>query len=148
MGRRINIALTTLVLTLMLTGSSEAAKRNKQTFDKLAGEVLETLQSFYPVLATEKGIHSYDHRLTDYSSKSVKEVIRKLDSHVKALHKYRNMKFDTADRTNFQLIRSNVEIALLDLKQIKWHKKLPQVYVDDALHGVYSLMVSGHAPMS
>ncbi|MCP4684161.1 MAG: DUF885 domain-containing protein [bacterium] len=148
MGRRINIALTILALTLVMAGSSEAAKRNKQTFDKLAGEVLETLQAFYPVLATEKGVHSYDHRLTDYSSKSVKEMIKQLDRYVKELHKYRNMEFDTADRINYQLIRSNVEIAILDLKQIKWHRKLPQVYVDDALHGVYLLMVSGHAPMS
>ncbi len=148
MGRRINIVLTTLALALVLVASSEAAKRNKQSFDKLAGQVLETLQSFYPVLATQQGIHSYDHRLTDYSSKSVKQMIKDLDKYVKELHKHRNVQFEPADKINFELIRSNVEIALLDLKQIKWHKKLPQVYVDDALHGVYLLMVARHAPMS
>ena len=103
MGRVINIALTTLVLTLVLAGSSEAAKRNKQSFDKLAGEILETMQSFYPVLATEKGIHSYDRRLTDYSSNAVKEMISQLDKYVKELHKYRKFDFETADSINFLL---------------------------------------------
>jgi len=148
MGRTINKVLAASILAVLLVADAGAATRNKQTFDKLAGQILETLQSFYPVQATEKGIHSYDHRLTDYSSKAVREMLKDLDDYVKELHKYRNVQFETADRVNYELIRSNVEIAILDLKQIKWHEKLPQVYVDEALHGVYSLMVSQHAPMS
>lgn len=147
MGRRINLVLTTCLLALLMVPVAESATRNKQTFDKLAGEVLETLQSFYPVLSTQQGIHSYDHRLTDYSSGSVRDMINDLTDHIQDLHKYRNVNLPTADRVNYRLIRSNVEIALQDLKQIKWYRKLPQLYVNDALHGVYYLMVSKHAPL-
>lgn len=146
MGRTTIRIMTALALALVLAASSGAASRNKQSFDKLAGKVLESLQSFYPVLATQKGIHSYDHRLTDYSSKSVHNMIKKLEDYIKELHKYRNYKFEPADEVNYQLIVSDVDMALLDLKQIKWHQKLPQVYIDDALNGVYLLMTSQHAP--
>ena len=39
----------------------------------------------------------------------------------------------------------NVDIALLDLKRIAWHKKSPQLYVDEAVNGLYFLLLSKHA---
>ncbi|RKX25824.1 MAG: hypothetical protein DRP45_05015, partial [Candidatus Zixiibacteriota bacterium] len=51
-------------------------------------------------------------------------------------------------RIDYKLIKSNVEMALLDLKEIKWHKKSPQLYVDEAVDGLYLLMLSQHAPSS
>ncbi len=147
MHRQIVTTLTTLALITILAADLSAA-RNKESFDKLAGEVLETLQSFYPVQATGMGIHSYDHRLADFSSKSVKNMKNQLTEHTKKLYKYRNFNFDLDGRLDFRLIRSNVEMALLDLKEIKWHQRSPQLYVDEAVDGIYFLLLSQHAPLS
>ncbi len=147
MHRRFIIVLTAVALTLTFFSGATAAT-NKEKFDKLAVEVLETLQSFYPVKATGKGIHAFDHRLADYSSKSVKEMIKKLESYSKQIHKYRQADFSVADKIDYRLLRSNVNIALQDLKHIKWHKKSPQLYIDEAVDGIYSLLLSQHAPMS
>ena len=120
MGHRILITAATLVLALSI-GTGIRADTKEQKFEKLATEALESLQSFYPVTATERGIHAFDHRLTDYSPKSVKKMIKKLDGYEKKLYKYRKTEFPIDVRIDYKLIKSNVDIALLDLKQIKWH---------------------------
>ncbi len=147
MSRRIAATLTTLVL-ILVSAADLGAARNQESFDRLAGEILESLQSFYPVLATEKGIHSFDHRLADYSRKSVKDMRGKLTDYVKRLYQYRNFNFSADNGIDFKLIRSNVEMAVLDLKEIKWHERSPQLYVDEAVNGIYLLLLSQHAPLS
>jgi uncharacterized protein (DUF885 family) len=142
--------LTTLItFCLVLTSvSSLSAARTKETFDKLTGDILESLQSFYPVQATEKGIHTYDHRLADFSSGSVKQMRSKLTGYIEKLYQYRNFDFSPADSIDYKLIRSNVETTLLDLKEIRWQEKSPQLYIDEAVNGVYTLLLSQHAPLS
>jgi len=147
MARWIFAALIALALIVTAAVDGRAA-RNKESFDKLAGEILETLQSFYPVHATEMGIHSYDHRLADYSSGSVKKFRNKLTDYVQKLYPYRNFGFSSSDAIDYKLIRSNVEMALLDIKEIKWHERSPQLYIDEAVNGVYYLLLSRHAPLS
>jgi len=138
-----------IIPTLVLASGAELkAARNKESFDKLTRQILETLQSFYPVQTTGQGIHSYDHRLADFSSKAVKRMKNDLTDHTKQLYKYRNFNFSLDDRIDYQLIRSNVEIALLDLREIKWHQRSPQLYVDEAVDGIYILLLSQHAPLS
>jgi uncharacterized protein (DUF885 family) len=142
--------LTTLTATFLLFALSSPgqAATNIQKFEKLSGEILETLQSFYPVTATEMGVHSYDNRLADYSSSSVSKMIKKLDDYEKRLYKLRKTSFDPAQRIDYKLIKSNVDIALQNLQQIAWHRKCPQPYIDEAVNGIYFLLLSQHAPLS
>ena len=142
--------LTTLIALALVvsTAGNVSAARTREAFDKLTGEILEALQSYYPVQATEKGIHSYDHRLADFSPGAVKQMRNKLIGFSEKLYQYRNFDFDTATAIDFKLIRSNVETALLDLREIKWQEKSPQLYVDEAVNGVYFLLLSQHAPLS
>lgn len=139
------LSLILVISIIFICGDILAAP---QTFTQLSQEILETLQSFYPVKATEMGIHSYDHRLTDYSSKSVKAMIDKLNDFEKKLYKYRNANLSEHDKINYKLIKANVDIALLDLKQIAWYKKSPRLYVEEVINGLYFLMLSQHAPLS
>ncbi|MCK4632873.1 MAG: DUF885 family protein, partial [candidate division Zixibacteria bacterium] len=146
MLRTIKTFLILFLALAMLTAGESVAK--KQTLDQVGAEIIETLQEFYPVTATEQGIHSYDHRLADYSSRSVKQMIKTLDGFERKLYKFKSAKLPQKDAINYRLLKSNVDIALLDLKQIKWHKKAPQLYANEATNGLYSLMLSQHAPMS
>ena len=141
-----NILIGWITLLLLVT-SSHAAKQ-KQTLESLGNTILESLQEFYPVRATEMGIHSYDHRFTDYSANSVKNMKKKLTEFEKELYKYKNISLSTPQRTNYYLLKSNVDIALLDLDRIRWHVKSPQVYSDEVVNGFYLLMLSQHAPLS
>ena len=69
----------------------------KQTFQELTAEILESLQSFNPVQSTGKGIHAYDHRFADYSSKSVKAMLKSLNNYEKKLYKKKSTKIIALD---------------------------------------------------
>ncbi|UCC43734.1 MAG: DUF885 domain-containing protein [Candidatus Zixiibacteriota bacterium] len=137
-----------LVFSLIILGISTPGFGKKRTFEQRTAEILECLQSFDPVRATELGIHSYDHRLADYSSRAVKDQIKKLKQFEQVLYGYRKAQFSQQQKIDYKLIKSNVDIALQDLDKIKWHRKLPQLYIDEAVDGIFTLMVSRHAPMS
>jgi uncharacterized protein (DUF885 family) len=141
---KINI---TLILFLLITSLSIQGQ-NYKSFKKISINIHTTLNSFYPVNATYIGIHTYDGTLADFSEKSVKAVIKKLTDYEKALFKYKSANLSKHDRINYKLLKSNVDIALLDLKQIKWHKKSPQLYVNEAVDGLYLLLLSKHASLA
>ncbi len=136
-----------LILSLVALSAGSVASRN-QPFEQLSAKILEALQTYYPVQSTAMGIHAYDHRFTDYSSKSVKAMIKKLNNFEKRLYKYKSVQLSGDERVNYQLLKSNVDVALLDLKRIEWHKKSPQIYAEEAINGVYYLILSNHAPLS
>ncbi len=147
MLRRIVISFVLISLFIGFPGAPVNAKKSR-TFQNVCLEVLETLQSFYPVRATEMGIHAHDFHLADYSSKSVKNMIKKLKEHEKALYKYKKSNLQDYQRLNYKLVKSYLDIALLDLERIRWHKISPQLYVDEAVQGLYSLTISSHAPLN
>jgi len=99
----------TLVILFVTASMALGQSKLETNFSKLADEVLQNLQSFYPVRATAKGIHDYDYRFTDYSGLSDKS------------------------RINLKLLKSNVDVALVELSKIKIYKKNPYLYIDDAV---------------
>jgi uncharacterized protein (DUF885 family) len=143
--RSFRFASIVLFLTVIV-GFANAATTTER-FNQLSQDILEALQSFYPVRATQMGIHAYDHRLADYSSKSVREMIKKLKGFEKQLDRIRVSELTPSDQVDLKLIKSNVQTTLLDLDKIKWHESSPQLYVDQAVDGLYSLMISQHAPV-
>ena len=134
-----------LIFLSLLTISNVQGKSN---FETLSNQILVSIQAFYPVKSTEMGIHSYDYHLADYSSSSVKKMTKSLNKFQTRLYKYKSAKLTREQKINYKLLKSNLDIALLDLRKIRWHKKSPQLYVDEAINGLYFLMLSGHAPMS
>ncbi len=146
MLRRIIIVFALSSILIGFPLHPTAAKKSR-TFQDVCLEILEALQSYYPVRATEMGIHAHDFHLADYSSKSVKSMIKKLKGFETRLYKYKNANLEDYQRINYRLVKSYVDIALLDLERIQWHKKSPQLYVDEAVNGLYFLSLSGHAPL-
>lgn len=146
MLRRIVISFVLISLLIGFPGGAVKAKKSRN-FQDICLDVLESIQTFYPVRATEMGIHAYDFHLADYSKKSIKSMIKKLKEHEKALYKYKNSDLENYQRLNYKLVRSYVDIALLDLERIRWHKISPQLYVDEAVQGLYLLTISSHAPL-
>ncbi|MEW6050346.1 MAG: DUF885 domain-containing protein [Candidatus Zixiibacteriota bacterium] len=122
-----------------------ANKKKAPSLSDLSQEILESLQAFYPVTATEMGIHTHDKNLADYSQASVKTMINRLKQYEMRLRKFEKLNLSAPDKVNYKLIKSNVDVALLNLGQIEWHKKSPQLYVDDAVNGLYFLVLSRHA---
>jgi uncharacterized protein (DUF885 family) len=136
-----------VALVLIVLGGAPTEAR-KKSFDDFCSEVIATFEAFYPVQASRVGLHSFDSRLADYSRKSVKSLVSKLKDHYKTLRSYKETSLDDRQRINHRLIASSLDMALLDLDKIKWHKRLPHMYVDEAVNGLRTLMTSQHRPLT
>ncbi len=145
MIRKVLAAVCAVTLAVLFADNVAAAK---DSFNDLCLDILETMQSFYPVRSSEMGIHAYDHRLADYTPSAVKKMVNKLKNHEKELYRLKSAELSDHQRINYQLVKSNVDIALLDLQGIKWHERSPQLYIDEAINGIYFLMLSKHPPLS
>jgi len=142
------IATYILLITCLLLVSVNNAEAKKKTFDELCLEILETIQSFYPVRSTEMGVHAYDNRFTDYSSTGIKNFTRTLKDYEKQLYRYKKSNLNEYQYINKRLIKSNVDIALHDIRQIAWYKKSPHLYANEVVNGIYFLSISNHAPLA
>ena len=63
-GRILRIIL--LITVLPATAVQAQTTPQSSKFQQLCSEILESLQSFYPVHATEMGIHYYDNLLAEF----------------------------------------------------------------------------------
>ena len=137
---RLPILLLLTVSCVTLSTISLNAATEQDRFNKLRGEVLESIQSFDPVRATLAGVHSYDHRLPDYSSKAVKKQIKQLEGFDKNLGRIKADKLEASDAVDLALLQSNVKTAILELKRIETYRMSPLLYVNTAIDGLYSLV--------
>ena len=134
------LLLTVFCVTLSITSLYAATEQDR--FNKLRGEVMESIQSFEPVHATLTGVHSYDHRLPDYSSKAVKNQIKQLEGFDKNLGRIKAENLEAADVVDLALLQSDVKTAILNLKRIEAYHSSPLLYVNVAIDGLYSLVAS------
>jgi uncharacterized protein (DUF885 family) len=147
--RTLRLVTVILLAAGLLTLSAEAAQSKKKaaSLDDLGADILSALQAFNPVHATEMGIHAYDAKFTDYSPNSVKDMVKRLQQFDARLDKFEKQTLSDHDRVDLRLLRSDVRVLLADLSKIEWYRKSPQLYVDEALNGIYFLVLSEYAPM-
>lgn len=140
----VSIALCLLFSTIVLAslpGSARAAD-DKARLEKQSLEILQALKEFYPVRSSMSGVHEFDHRFTDYSDKSVRAMIKKLEGFDKNLKRFKEADLERGDWVDIKLLHSEVASALLDLKENATFKHSPQLYIDEAMFGLYALMIT------
>lgn len=145
--RQARIACILIILLASATGAAAATKAEKN-FRKLSTEILKNLQLFWPVRATKMGIHDYDHRFTDYSYQSVEKERKQLREFLARLYKYKSVGLPLDMDIDRRLLEGNCDIAMLRLTEIGYHKINPNLYLDDAADGIYSLLIHDYAPMA
>jgi uncharacterized protein (DUF885 family) len=145
--RQARIAWILIALLASAAGVSAGSKAEKN-FRKLSADILKNLQQFWPVDATRMGIHDYDHRFTDYSYKSVDRQRRQLREFLARLYKYKSVSLPRDMDIDRRLLEGNCDIATLRLTEIDYHKINPNLYLDDAADGIYSILIHEYAPLS
>jgi uncharacterized protein (DUF885 family) len=146
MRRYPRVALLILVFLTLAAGSVLPAAK-PANFQQLSEQILQSLQKFYPVRSTEMGIHHYDHRFTDYSSGAVKGMLQDLDQYGRWLRDYHNGGLSGDQLMDYHLLKAEVDMAIHDLKRIKWHETSPLLYAQELVDGLYLVLLSEHAPM-
>ncbi len=94
----------------------------------------------FPVISSDAGLHTWDHRLTDYSLSAV--LARRLEVK-ELLSKLRAMPADTWARDDFidwLLFRSQLEGIDFFNRVMNFEETDPQIYVNECSNGIFSLL--------
>src|SRR5438046_3311970 len=133
------------LITKSTPGISSDAFRNQSANTttallRMADDYYAWRNENYPVRSSEAGLHTWDDRLTDYSSAKIAERAQHVHS---LLEKVRAMKTDNwpkNDRIDWILFRAQLENIDFGDRILKFERTNPQVYVRECTDGIFSLL--------
>ena len=131
------------VLVIMIISSHSIVAQDPKTpadLHRLAEDYYNWRNQNYPVFSSDAGLHTWDHKLTDYSLSSL--LARRL--HVKELlGKVRAMQtanWSKDDRIDWLLFRSQLEGITFFDRVMDFEETDPQTYVNECSNGIFSLL--------
>ena len=107
---------------------------------KLADEFYAWRNENFPVFSSDAGLHTWDNRLTDYSTAKISERaqhIRKLLGQVRAMPA---AKWAKEDRIDWMLFRAQLEGLDFNNRILQSETRDPQTYVNECSTGIFSLL--------
>jgi uncharacterized protein (DUF885 family) len=138
--------LVTLLLTtcaiMFVSFSSLHAQTPKTPADlqRLAKDYYNWRNQNYPVFSSDAGLHTWDHKLTDYSLSAV--LMRRLEVK-ETLAKVRAMQtagWSKEDRIDWLLFRAQLDGTDFFNRIIDFEETDPQTYVNECSNGIFSLL--------
>jgi uncharacterized protein (DUF885 family) len=135
------------VLLLITTMFSQAlisahAQQPKTPADlhKLAADYYNWRNENFPVASSDAGLHTWDHRLTDYSLSSVlarrlyaKELLAKVEAMPAS-------SWAKDDRIDWMLFRAQIDGVVFFNRVMDFEQSDPQTYVNECSNGIFSLL--------
>src|SRR5438132_8482423 len=137
--------LSMILLGLSLIGLTPLAVKapagaSPAELRRLADDYYNWRNQNYPVASSDAGLHTWDHKLTDYALSAL--LARRL--HVKeVLAKVRAMqteKWSQDDRIDWLLFRSQLESITFFDRVMDFEETDPQTYVNECSNGIFSLL--------
>ena len=110
----------------------------------------EFLASYYrhrPVNATFIGVHEYDHRLPDFSTRGADECAAEMKTFLSRLRELPAEPLTEAQSMDRKLAEGFLEIQLWEFGSNHFNRGNPSLYTGEAIFGVLSLFRRAFAPL-
>ena len=141
-----------LIAILLLALCGCEATQDPPGFGTLAGEFVYTALAFSPVNATSAGYHQHqgqdlDKMLDDFSPAALdrqRQFYRGFEERLKKLDPSR---YGVEDRADYDIVRQQIALALLELDRIQGYRHNPAMYVELAGNALFSPYVLAYAPI-
>ena len=140
-----------LALLLLLSTAACSHKTPAADFDKIAGEFVYTTLSFSPVTASSQGLHkfngaNFDADLDDISLPAIrKQRDYYIDLH-KRLEGFDKDSLTPEDRADYDIINTQIGLALFDTDIAQTWQHSPQSYVELLGSALFNPFVLEYAP--
>ena len=114
----------------------------------LSERILATLWRHAPVGATYLGIHRHDDVLASFSREALEEQSGELRVHLSEIAQFRarHPDADPDARLDLDLLEGEIRTLLRTQEEVRAPFRNPGCYLEEALFGVYLLMLRQHAP--
>jgi uncharacterized protein (DUF885 family) len=124
----------------------------QQDFPKLTEEFVYGSLAISPVSATAAGYHEHhgvrlDEKLDDFSPGGIQEQRQFFSGFRDRLALVKQEALMPEERADYQIIQNQVELALLDLNQIRSYRHNPTVYVELVGNALFNPFVLEYAPL-
>jgi uncharacterized protein (DUF885 family) len=150
--RYLSIVLLVLCVSCSTTKPSTTTNMNSPAdFEKLTDDLLYGSLALSPVSATQAGYHEHngmklDEMLDDYSASGI-DGQRKFYEGFQARIGALNVPFlDREQQADLEVIKNNINLALLDLNTIQSFRHNPTVYVELAGNALFAPSILEYAP--
>lgn len=112
----------------------------------LATDYYAWRDSSYPVTSSDQGKHTWDAQLTDYRLASINARRRHVAELLSAVKATPATSWSKDDRVDWYLFRAQLEGANFFARVTDPEASDPQVYVNEAANGIFSLLKKEYAP--
>jgi uncharacterized protein (DUF885 family) len=139
-----------LAAAMVITGCAPA---RRQPFHELAREFVYTSLANSPVAATAAGYHRHgavqlDAVLDDYSPASIDRQRRWYQElKVRLAHSAEDRQLSADDRADYEIIRHDIALALLELDEIQSYKHDPTLYIEMIGNALYTPFTLAYASL-
>jgi uncharacterized protein (DUF885 family) len=102
--------------------------------------------SIYPVATSDQGEHRWDDRLRDVRMATVLKARRHVSALLDSVRAMRTSGWSKDDRVDWMLFRAQLEGADFFGRTLQPEESDPQIYLNEAANGVFSLLKREYAP--
>ena len=135
-----------LSCSLLVAQNSVPAKPATADYDTLVDAYFDQYFTFHPTSGTASGFHQYDGMLEDYSQKSVESQISFLKGEWEKFSGLPTAQLSGEQRADLQILLSDIDSQLLELKQIRGWQRNPDTYSSSPTYSIFILMSRNFAP--
>ena len=138
--------LLNALLSLCMLSSIAIAEDSPAALRQMAHEYYAWEAQEYPVGASDQGLHTWDDRLTDFSSAAIERRRRHVHE---LLERVRGMKtggWAKDDRIDRILFQAQLEWPDFDVRVLRSEESNPLIYIRECSDAIFSLLKKDYAP--
>ncbi len=130
------------VVIAIMANATAIAQTNASpaTLHRAADDYYNWRNRNYPVFSSDAGLHTWDHKLTDYSPAAIearRQHVRSLLAQVSAMP---TAKWKKGDRIDWLLFRAQLEGVVFFDRVMDFEHSDPQTYVNECSNAIFSLL--------
>jgi uncharacterized protein (DUF885 family) len=119
---------------------SKGADATPAALHKMADDHYAWRNENYPVRSSDAGLHTWDDRLTDYSSAKIAERAQHVRSLLDKVRAMKTNSWPKDERIDWILFRAQLENVDFGNRVLKFEQTNPQVYTGDCTNAIFSLL--------
>ena len=128
-------------MTLLSTTSAHAqTNASPSNLRRMAGDYYNWRNQQYPVFSSDAGLHTWDHKLTDYSPAALAARRARVVRLLSQLNSMRTSKWSKDDQIDWLLFRAQLEYPVFFDRVMDFEHRDPQIYVNECSNGIFSLL--------
>lgn len=136
------IIILSVSVTMILSAGMAKAQTSSSpvALHRIAEDYYNWRNQNYPVQSSDAGLHTWDHRLTDYSPLAIAARRTHVISLLARVNSMQTAKWKKDDRIDWLLLRSQLESVAFFDRVMDFEHADPQTYVNECSNAIFSLL--------